>query len=62
MSYNLLTESVSTNNHMFGTEIWDKLPKCIFEHFQTARLKRGDFQKFRKSRGSFILKIALTNM
>ena len=24
---------------MFGREIWDKLPKCIFENFEIARAK-----------------------
>ena len=29
--------------------IWDKLPKCIFENFETPRVKREQFQKFQKS-------------
>ena len=26
---------------MFWKAIWDKLPECIFENFDTARVKRG---------------------
>ena len=39
---------VSTSNHMFGRAIWDKLPQCIFENFEIARLKRGAISKFLK--------------
>ena len=42
---------VTTSNHMFGRGIWDKLTYCIFENFQIARVKRGQFQNFQKSRG-----------
>ena len=42
---------------MFGWTIWDKLPKCIFENFEIAQVKRGQLQK---SQGRFIPKIALT--
>ena len=42
---------------MFGRTIWVKLPECIFENFEIARVKRGQFQKFRKLRGRFIPKI-----
>ena len=31
---------------MFGRVIWDKLPACIFENFEIARVKRGQFQNF----------------
>ena len=48
---------VSTSNNMFGRAIWDKLPKCIFENLEIARIKRGQFQNFQKSRGWFIPKI-----
>ena len=41
----------STSNHMFGREIWDKLLECIFENFEIAQVKRGQFQNFQKSRG-----------
>ena len=36
---------------MFGRAIWAKLPECIFENFEIARVKRGKFQNFQKSRG-----------
>ena len=29
---------------MFGRVIWDKLPECIFENFEIARVKQGQFQ------------------
>ena len=35
---------------MFGREIWDQLPESIFENFEIARVKRGQFQIFQKSR------------
>ena len=60
MWYNLLAKSISTSNHMFGRVIWDKLPKCIFEHFEVAQGKPGQFQIFQKLWGWFIPKIALT--
>ena len=50
----------STSNHMFGRAIWDKLPECIFENFETAGVKRGQFQNVQKPQGSFISKIART--
>ena len=49
---------ISTSNRMFGREIWDKLHACIFENFEIARLKQGQFQNFQKSRGFFIPKFA----
>ena len=55
-----LNPSISTGNHMFGRAIWDKLPKCVFENFEIARVKRGQFQNFQKSRGWFIPKTAQT--
>ena len=42
---------VITSNHMFGRAIWDKLSECIFENFESARVKRGQFQNFQKSQG-----------
>ena len=51
LSHNLLAKSISTSNRMFGRAIWDKLPKCIFENFEIAGVKRGQFQNFHKSRG-----------
>ena len=47
----------STSNHMLGRVILDKLPKWIFENFEIARVKRGQFQYFQKSPGWFIPKI-----
>ena len=35
---------------MFGRVIWDKLPECIFEYFEIARVKQGQFQNIQKSR------------
>ena len=29
---------------MFGRAIWDKMPECIFENFEIARVKRGQFR------------------
>ena len=34
---------------MFGRTIYDKLPESIFENFEIARVKQGQFQKFQKS-------------
>ena len=34
---------------MLERAIWDKLPKCIFEKCEIARVKRGQFQNFQKS-------------
>ena len=33
---------------LFG---WDKLSKWIFENFETARVRQGQFRNFQKSRG-----------
>ena len=46
---------------MFGRLIWDKLPECIFENFETARVKQGQFRNFQKSRVRFIQKIVQLN-
>ena len=32
---------IVTSNDMFGMAIWDKLPKCIFQNFEIARVKLG---------------------
>ena len=45
------TDLISTSNHMFGRATWNKLPKYIFEDFEVAQIKRGQFQSFQKSRG-----------
>ena len=55
-----LSHVVSTSNHMFERVILDKLPECISENFEIARLKQGQFQNFQKSRGCFIPNIART--
>ena len=36
-------DPVSTSNAMFQRTIWDKLPECIFESFEFARVKWGQF-------------------
>ena len=38
-----------TSNRMLGREIWYLLPKCIFESFEIARVKLGQFQNLKKS-------------
>ena len=45
---------------MFGRAIWDKLPECLFEDFEIALVKWGQFQNFKKSQGWFIPKISRT--
>ena len=52
---------VCTSNHISGRAIRDKLPKCIFENFEIARVKREQFQNFQKLRWWFIPKIVRTN-
>ena len=52
--------SISTSNHMFGMSIWDNFRECIFENFEIARVKQGQFQNVQKSRGWFLPKIART--
>ena len=42
---------ISTTNYMFGTAIWDKLHERIFENFEISRVKRWQFQNFKKSQG-----------
>ena len=37
---------VYINIYTFGRAIWDKLPECIFENFEIARVKGGQFQNF----------------
>ena len=44
---------------MFEGTAWDKLSESIFETFETARVKRGQFLNFQESRGWFIPKISL---
>ena len=35
----ILLYQISTSNYMFGRAIWDKLPECIFENFDIARVQ-----------------------
>ena len=35
--------TICTSNHMLASGIWDKLPKCIFENFEIAWVKRRQF-------------------
>ena len=37
----IYTGHICTSNYMFGRAIRYKLPECIFENFETARVKRG---------------------
>ena len=55
-----MLKTISTSNHMFGRGIWVKLSECIFENFETAWVKGGQFQNFQKSWGWFNPKIART--
>ena len=34
---------IRTSNHMSGRAMWDKLPGCIFENFEIALVKQGQF-------------------
>ena len=36
---------------MFERAIWDKLLDCIFESFEIALVKHGQFEDFQKSQG-----------
>ena len=47
--------TICTSNHMFGRAVWDKLPEWIFENFEIARVKRGQFQIFKNHEGNVIL-------
>ena len=62
VAFRVFTDKVwiSTLNYMFERAICGKFSECIFENFEIARVKRGQFQNFQKSRGWFIPKIART--
>ena len=45
---------------MFVRAIWNKLLDCIFESFEIARVKQGQFEDFQKSQGWFSPKITRT--
>ena len=47
---------------MFGRAIWNKLPKCIFENFEIARVQRGQFQNFKNYEGDLFQKLHEPNM
>ena len=47
---------------MFGRAVWDKFLKCIFEHFEIAPVKLGQFQNFQKSQGWLSQKLLQPNM
>ena len=47
---------------MFGRAIWDKLPECIFEIFENARVKRGNFKILKNHEGDLSLKLPEPNM
>ena len=51
-----IRKPVSTSNHVFEKATWDKLLWCIFENFEIARVKCGQFQNFQKLYGRFIPK------
>ena len=42
---------ISSGNRIFGRAFWDKFPESIFDNFEIARVKQGQFQNFQKSRG-----------
>lgn len=44
---------------MFGRAVWNKLPEAIFQNFEIAREKQGQFQSFKKPRGWFIPRITV---
>ena len=47
---------------MFGKATWDELPECIFENFETARVKRRQFQIFQRSWGELSQKLSEPNL
>ena len=60
MGYNLLAMSISTSNHMLGSEIWDKLPKSVFENTEIAQVKH--FKIFKNYKGDFSSKLLESNV
>ena len=58
-----INSSVSTCNHMLEKAIWDKLPECIFENFEIARvINDGHFKIFKNDKGVFSQKFSETNI
>ena len=47
---------------MLGRTIWDILPERIFDNFETAQVKQGQFQNFQKSRQWLSQKLPKQNM
>ena len=47
---------------MLGRAILNKLPECIFENFENARVKRGHFQVFQTHESDLSQKLPETNM
>ena len=47
---------------MCGKAICDKLSGCIFENFETARLKRGQFQIFKNHEGDLFRRLSEANI
>ena len=45
---------------MFDRATWDKLSEFVFENFEIARVKRGQFQNSQKSQGRSIPNITRT--
>ena len=53
---------MSTSDHMLGRAIWDKLSECIFENFEIARVKPGNFKIFENYEGGLSQKSPEPNM
>ena len=47
---------------MFGKAIWDKLPECIFENFENARVEEGNFKIVKKHEGDLSQESPKPNM
>ena len=47
---------------MFERSVWDKLPECIFENFEIARLRRGLFKIFKNHEGDLSQKLPEPSM
>ena len=56
-----MNELIRTSNHILGGTIWDKLLECIFENFQIARVKRGQFKFFKNHERNLSQKSLKTN-
>ena len=46
---------ICISNHMFRKAIWNKLPERIFENFEIARMKKGQFQNCSNRTGGYWL-------